>query len=325
MRVLPALLGFCSLLPGQPIRVDITRNEIWLTRNPESSNPQANQLTHDGRTKVLAEPSSWGDRIAYYEECVQGEGCTPSVVILDLEGKRLQTFQPRFSALGSPDEPCAAILKVAWLRGGSAMAIECHVNPSLSEYTEIDLKTGGHIRDLAGFGFTPSPDGKLVAHVGPLVHFAPPFAKSYFLLLDNAVVYPLRKGAKPIALKPDEWPASDEVVQKRGASYIGIHEFTSEIAWSQDSSRVAFIDCVFDWVVTAHDRDGREVGDERNRRCSLAAVSVTGTFTVLSIQDVPLESIYRSDVLWIDDHQVQVEFSAESSAAPPSRRIFKLP
>jgi hypothetical protein len=62
----------------------------------------------------------------------------------------------------------------------------------------IDLKTGRHIRDLAGFGFTPSPNGKWVAHVAPLVHFAPPYAKSYYLQLNDVTVYPLPKNMKPL-------------------------------------------------------------------------------------------------------------------------------
>ena len=46
----------------------------------------------DGRSKLQAVLSSAGDRIAYYEQCIEGEGCTPSVVIVDLKGKAFSGF-----------------------------------------------------------------------------------------------------------------------------------------------------------------------------------------------------------------------------------------
>src|SRR4029077_7043040 len=111
-------------------------------------------------------------------------------------GNRLQTFQPRTSAFGS-DETCGSILHISWVRGDSTIGVECHATPSASLNIEFDLAARKNVRDLAGLDFTPSPNGRFVAHVGPFPHFAPPSAQSYFLFLDNVIVYPLPKGAKP--------------------------------------------------------------------------------------------------------------------------------
>ena len=128
--------------------------------------------------------------------------------------------------------------------------MECHATPSASEYVEVNLASGKNVRDLVGLGFAPAPDGKFIAHVGPLIHFAPPYAKSYYLMIDDTTVYPLPKGAKPT----DDQPA--DVVQERGNRYIGIHDFVSKFFWSPDSNQVAFVDCTFDWIEKGIADDG---------------------------------------------------------------------
>ena len=289
-----------SLIWADVISVEVRANEVWLLRSG-----QPKQLTRDGRAKHQAVLSVDEDRIAYYEECPQAEGCMPSVVILDLDGKRLQTVQPRLAAVGSP-EPCASILGTSWV-GSDVIGVECHLNPSLSEYVEVNLTSGKIVRDLLGYGFTSSPDGGLVAHVGPVIHFAPPFAQSNYLMMDNTTVYPLPEGTGPVTRKPYE--ASPDVVQKQGAKHIGIHSFVPRFAWSPSSTRVAFIDCVFDWIESgAVDPGGSPIGDETGRHCSLATVSPSGTFALLPLRDVPLASIDQSRVGWVDDHRIRLEF-----------------
>ena len=111
-----------SPLRRRTVRVDVIHNEVWITRNPGSSSGVSKQLTHDGKAKIQAELSSAGDRIAYYEQCPESEHCRPTVVILDLEGNRLQTFQPRTSAFGS-DETCGSILRISWVRDDSTIGV----------------------------------------------------------------------------------------------------------------------------------------------------------------------------------------------------------
>ena len=263
-----ALLGSLALAAGQG--VEIRDNEVWTVRNGE-----AKQLTHDGKAKVEAILSPSGTRIAYYDQCPQGEDCLPDVVILDLEGKRLKSFRPVAGAL-PPAERCASILNLYWL-GENAVAVECHLNPSVSEYVETDLATGKTTRDLLGLGFAPSPDGKYIAHVGPITHFAPRFRQSYYLLMDKVTVYPLPPGWKPSEKEPD-------VVRNRGSGWFGIHEVVPRFSWSPDSQRVAFVDCTLDWIERGIGADGATpIGDETNRRCSVAVVSRTGQFSLFPI------------------------------------------
>ncbi|MGI8960576.1 MAG: hypothetical protein ACR2IV_12585 [Bryobacteraceae bacterium] len=125
-------LLLASLTWADAIRVEVRDNEVWLIQNG-----QAKQLTRDGKSKLQALLSVPGDRIAYYEQCIQGENCIPSVVILDLEGQRLEAFQPQPAALGQP-ETCASILNIRWVWADTVIGVECHKNPSLSEYVEID-------------------------------------------------------------------------------------------------------------------------------------------------------------------------------------------
>ncbi len=299
-----------SLTWADAIHVEIRDNEVWLLRNG-----QPKQLTRDGRAKLQATLSVPGDQIAYYEQCIQGENCTPSVIILDLEGKRLQSFQPRPVALGQP-EPCASILNISWIWADTVIGVECHYNPSLSDYVEVDLTTGKTIQEYLGYGFTPSPNGKQIAHVGPIIHFAPPFAQSNYLLINNTTVYPLPRGVKPMVEKLFGRPL--DIVQEEGLKHIGIHDFVPRFAWSPNSKRVAFIDCIFDWVETgAIDPGGTPIGNKRNRHCSIAVVSPSGAFTLLPLRNIPLASIYESHLGWASDEQIQINFSVAKTFKVP--------
>jgi len=314
MHLLSILLGIIPLFAADSVRVDVIQNEVWITRNPESSTGVSKQLTRDGKAKIQAELSSAHDRIAYYEECPESEHCRPTVVILDLEGTRLQTFQPHSSAFGS-DETCGSILRISWVRGDSAIAVECHATPSESLYIEFDLAARKNVRDLVGLDFTPSPDGKHVAHVGPIPHFAPPYAKSHFLFIDDTVVYPLPKDTKPFRWKVDG--AMPDIVQTRGDKFVGIHAF-GQFAWSPDSTRVAFSDYIFDWI-------GDEAGNESSRRCPIAVVSLTGAFSLVPLRGASVATICAGRPSWVDDHQLKVMFPASSGHAALPPRTIKIP
>jgi hypothetical protein len=288
--------------------VSVIANEVWLTRSGESR-----QLTNDGKSKVEAVLSPDGSRVAYSEMCTEVEKCTPEVVILDLSGKRLQAFQARPSQGGS-HEPCASLLKIQWIGTGGRIGIECHGSPSASLFIEIDLATGRNTREMSGLFFTPSPDGSRIAHVGPIVHFAPPYVQSYYLLLDGTVVYPLPKGAKP-----GPYHGFDErwnVVQEKGRTHIGIHEFGPNLVWSPASRRVAFIDCVYDWIETGEmDPGGRPIGNEANRRCSLVAASPTGAFVAFPLRDAGLDA---GRVSWTNEKALRVD-------STHGQKTFRLP
>jgi len=257
-------------------QVEIRANERWVVIDG-----QPRQLTSDGRSKLQAELSPSATRIAYYEQCPQSENCLTSVIILDLEGRRLQAFRPMAEAI-PPGGPCASILGISWL-SETTIAAECHYNPSVSEYVETDLTTGKSVKHLLGYGFTPSPDRKCVAHVGPIVHWAAPVDQSNYFFIDGASLYPHPTRGKPV-----------------------VHEIIPGFSWSADSQRVAFVDCVSDWIAKGIADDGATpAGELKNRRCSIAVVARTGQFARFSITVADAKRISFS---WDGPHRLSARF-----------------
>ena len=236
--------------------------------------------------------------MAYDEQCPEAEHCTPSVVILSLEGHRLDSFHVRLSR--SPQSLCLSILGIGWI-GDQKIGAECHLNPSLDEYMVIDLLTNHTTDDLFGYGFTPSPDGKAIAHVGWIPHFAPPFAQSNYLQIERTIVYPLPKGLKPFALKDAEPPP--QVVKQAGLTFSGIHEFGFGPVWSPDSQKLALIDCIYDWRANSIDSSSAGDGQESGRKCSALAVTRRGRITVLPLDHPPTDA----NIEWADATHMSVE------------------
>ena len=280
------------------VRVEVRNSEVWVVRDGREY-----QLTDDRKTKLQAELSPAQNRIAYYEQCVEGEHCTPTVVILDLEGHRITSFQPRHQD-SVPAEPCSSILSIAWV-GDNAVSAVCHINPSLSEYLERDLSTGQTTRDLGGYNFTVSPDLKLVAHVGWVPHFAPPYAKSEYLQIDHTTIYPLPQGMRPVEQKGLAEPP--QVVHQNGLLFQGIHEFMPEMFWSPDSQRIALVDCVYDWKANSAESQSEEDGQESGRRCSLAVVSRSGEAALFDLSGLSEGDLRKFSVSWVNPHELSLE------------------
>ncbi len=278
-------------------RVEVRNSEIWIIRDAREK-----QLTHDGRSKWQAGLSPAQNRIAYYEECTEAEHCTPRVVVLDLAGHLILAFEPNRQAV-PPVEPCSAILSIAWV-GGDVIAAECHINPSLSEYIETELSTGKTVRDLLGYDFTISPKGKEVAHVGWIVHFAPPYEQSNYLQIDHTTIYPLPKGASPV--EQANFTEPPNVVHQDGLTYSGIHEFGPGMSWSPDSQHIALVDCTYDWTANNPGSQSEEAGGESKRHCSLAVVSRNGEAALFQLTDLPADEFWKMSVSWTSPRQVSV-------------------
>jgi hypothetical protein len=280
-------------------KVAIRSNEVWLVKDGE-----AQQLTSDGKSKLQAVLSPSNNQIAYYEQCPQSENCTPSIIVLDLDGRRLKTFQPMTQAV-PPAGPCGSILDIFWLTETSIGAV-CHGNPSLSESLETNLASGKTVRDLLGLGFTPSPDRKFVAYVGPIVHFAAPIDQSYYLYIDKTVVYPLPRGVRPTEKEPN-------VVRRRGSTWIGIHEFVSQFVWSPDSERIAFVDCLSDWIEQGVGVDGATpIGDITNRRCFVAVVARTGQPSLFPISGTSAVDANTVSFAWDGPNRLSARIAGTS-------------
>lgn len=283
------LLLLVPLLCCAQVQVEIQKNEVWLGRDGNWT-----QLTTDGRTKPQALLSPSGDRIAYFEQCPMGEGCTPAVVILDLEGRRLNSFHPQHRT-GDGGTPCGAVMSIVWAGDGAVGAV-CHINPSLNEYTETDIATSKITRSLLGYDFTPAPDSNGVAHAGWIVHFAPPYAQSDYLQIDDTVIYPLPEGMRPVALKRLEHPPT--VVREQAPTWSGIHRFLPGLFWSPDSRSIALVDCTYDWTMNAEGSLAAADGQESNWQCFVAVVSRTGEAKKIPLAGIARQDLYQARLSW---------------------------
>jgi hypothetical protein len=216
-------------------------------------------------------PSPTGALFAQYTFCSGQNPCTPEVVITNQSGAEVRRF-----AVRTDQGSCGSILKVQWA-SENIIGAECHDNPSLSYYYEVDATTGKVVREYLGYGFVRSPDLAKVAHVGWIIHFAPPWVKSQYLQVGNTILYPLPPGMKPVDQKPLQM--APEVVTEKRLVYTGVHEFQSRFAWSPDSRRVGFIDCLVDYRLRDDSPVAFEEGGKReNERCFVLAVGLDGRF-----------------------------------------------
>jgi hypothetical protein len=291
MRRLFFLLLFAPTLATAQVHVEVRNSEVWLVQNGSGQ-----QITHDGKPKGEAVLSAAQDRIAYYEDCGRDENCAASVVVLELSGARLASFVPK-----SMGDPCASILSIQWV-GEGAVGVECHINPSLSNYVETDIETGKTVRDLLGYDFTPSPDGKWIAHVGWIPHFSPPPAHSNYLQIDNTTIYPLPPGSGTVEQKGLDLPP--KVFRTIGLTTKGIHEFISEISWSPDSRRIALVDCTYDWTASSPEATSEGEGIDSGRTCSLVMVDRSGKDIALPLAEGPADGFRDSRISWNGARQV---------------------
>ena len=139
--------------------------------------------------------------------------------------------------------------------------------------------------------------------MGWIPHFAPPMNQSDYLQIDKTTVYPRLKPGQ----RRDEPP---DVVGHRGSTWTGIHAFRSQLSWSPDSARVAFVDCLFDWVES--DQVGNDgvthLGDEANHRCSVAIVARSGRFVLFPITETEVDSRAMA-FFWNGPWQVSVQIA----------------
>jgi hypothetical protein len=271
-------------------KVEIRNSEVWIVRDGREQ-----QLTSDHKAKSWAVLAPSVDRVAYDEQCTVSAPCAAEVVVVDLQGRRVSSFQPN---------QCASILAIEWV-GDHAIAAECHINPSLNEYIETDIRTRETTRDLLGYDFTRSPAGTKVAHVGWIIHFAPPYAQSNYLQIDRTTIYPLPPGSGPVEQQAPEAPP--EVVFHHGSTYSGIHEFVHGLAWSPDSERIALVDCIYDWTPAHPEALTAAEGTYSNRRCSLVVVSPSGSTEAVPLTDFDADGIREGRLTWLGLHRVSLD------------------
>lgn len=137
-------------------------------------------------------PSPSGALFAQATRCSEPNPCIADVVITNRNGAEVRRF-----AIRTVEGPCGSILNVQWA-GENLIGAECHGNPSLSYYYEVNATTGKVLHEYLGYGFVRSPDLVKVAHVGWIIHFAPPWVKSQYLQVGSTILYPLPSGIRPL-------------------------------------------------------------------------------------------------------------------------------
>jgi len=182
---------------------------------------------------------------------------------------------------------CDDQISFTWL-STRIVEMECHINPSVGAYQEVDAVTGKMFNSALGSGFTRSPDGHHVANVGWLPHFSPPYQHSHYLEIDGKAVYP-----KPV--RRDE---ELNFAKKAGSLYTDIHEFQYSWTWSPDSRLVALVDREFDWQENSTDDTDEEV----NERYYLV-IAGTG----LTPRRVEIDATARKPELqWVGTDKLQI-------------------
>jgi hypothetical protein len=247
-------------------------------------------------------PSPTRRLFAHYTLCSERNPCIPEVVITRRDGAEVRRFQ-----VWDDEGPCVSILDIQWA-GENVVGVVCHGNHSMGYYFEVDIASGKVLRQFVGYNFVRSPDYAQVAHVGWIVHSAPPWVQSAYLQVGNTILYPLPPGMKPVVQKPLEM--APEVVQTRGLVFAGVHNFQGKLVWSPDSRKIGFVDCLVDYRLRDDSQEAfDERGEEENRRCFAVAVGLDGKFRGTPVVPKPEQKLV---LRWTDARTLQVSYAGRS-------------
>jgi hypothetical protein len=203
-------------------------------------------------------------RFAYYGLFWQGDpgrDRSERVVVADFQGKIWLTTED----LLAPNDidhvsACTQGDGLEWI-DNDRLGVTCERGPSVDNYGIISISARRPIRSYLGLDFVWSPDRMQLAHLGLLEHFSPPFEQNECLLIgDRTVSYPGCTWSSP---RPD-----------RNKVFRNIHAIgDSSIAWSPDSTHVAYVDRVSDWRMDPHATLDAPEGEFINPRTYLAVAA----------------------------------------------------
>jgi hypothetical protein len=156
-----------------------------------------------------------------YISCSEGTEVprTLRLTVMDSAGKAVSQFSARVKISCTPGVP-------EWL-DNRRVGVVCRTDPEVRNYLVFDIQTGSESQ-YPGYSFKWSPDHETLADVKLDVMFGTPVGENSCLYLNGNAVYP---------------PRCDHAKE----SYSHIHTFISPLVWSADSSKIAFVEKIFDW------------------------------------------------------------------------------
>jgi hypothetical protein len=271
------------------LQLDADRPAFQATHDPRGADHSAPVISPDGKLVVFG-----------LREPVAPDGLSPlHIVVIDWSGKEVR----RFSEVPIKDLDTCGYGAVEWI-DNSRIGVACEFNPSLEFYMVLDAVSGKVQQTFPGLGFVWSPDRRTLAHVGFLMHFA--VLHDYCVLLNDTKVYP--KGC------PD-----GQAVKSRSRpdtfTYRDQHTVESDLVWSPDSSKLAFIVDVYDLDWTSEGTN-HEASEDRNHRAFLAIISMDRRAVGYRLT----QSVAEPKLKWPDNSRIELEMGVRSE----SRAIFDL-
>lgn len=266
--------------------------QVWL--QIDADHP-AFQATHDPKGAEHAPPviSPDGKTIAYgVMELVGQERLSPlHIVFLDWSGREVR----RFDRVPTDEQGgYCGYSEIDWI-DPKRLGIACENNPSLEDYVILDAVSGRVLQRYMGLYFSWSPDRRVLAHIGPIVHFAPPSAQNYCLLLNDKPVYTLNCRSEVDSIsKPRAAPNSPD-------RFPNIHTIEYPLVWSPDGRKIAFLVNVYDFLWNVSE-NGEETRGIDNSRIFLAIVSVDGRAVGYPVKELP----YHPRINWLTDSRIEL-------------------
>ncbi len=294
MRSVTLTLIFIAQVAAQSTELYLYENEIWIG-NP----PHLEQITHDkaGKSSVTFSPAK--NAVAYVEDCGNAakSGCSPRLVFRDLKGNPLYSFLPLRHSDG---RACLSVLQFDWI-DTDRIGFSCHVSPSLSEYSVMSISKAASIAGYSGGPFEWSTDRKQLAYGGPVLHFSPPYAQSFYLCLGDRLLYP-----RVSSLKNCLSGGNPNKVELKGSTYFGIRDLSSDLLWRPDGSAIAFVERVYDWA--APEPSALSGGSEIERGHELVVVPLNGPAVRSSLR---LEKRGYPTLTWTGPSTLEVREGAQ--------------
>jgi len=144
---------------------------------------------------------------------------TLQLTVMDSSGRQISTLSTTLKQSCTPGA-------LSWL-DNDRVGVVCRTDPEVKTYVVFNIQAGSELQ-YPGYSFQWSPDRKYLADVKVDVLFGTPAGENSCLYMNGDAVYP-----------PN--------CSHARSTYTHIHSFIAPLLWSPDSTRVAFVEKIFDW------------------------------------------------------------------------------